>query len=95
MEYLIAGDPEQVGAVLQIVRDEERFLSDAKNVTGWDIKPLTEGIVYGQVSTSKPVDLSDLELLTSEYTSLTIGIADTDGFVESVVAEGVTEVISD
>lgn len=95
MEYLIAGDPEQVGAVLQIVRDEERFLSDAKNVTAWDIKPLTEGVVYGHISTNKPVDLSDLELLTSEYTSLTIGIADADGFVESVVAEGVTEVISD
>ena len=86
MQYIIAGDPNEVGAVMETVRDN-RFLSDAKNVTSWNIKPLTEGVVWGVIDTSNTVNVDDLKLLTSEYTSLTIGVADGDGFVEKVVAE--------
>jgi hypothetical protein len=79
---------------METVRDN-RFLSDAENVTSWNIKPLTEGVVWGVIDTNNTVNVDDLKLLTSEYTSLTIGVADGDGFVEKVVAEGVAEVLSD
>ncbi len=94
MEYIIAGDPQEVGQVMETVV-KGNFLSDAKNVEKWDMRPLTEGIIYATVTTSSEVPAEDLQLLTSEYTSLTIGVADADGFVGSVVAEGSTEVISD
>jgi len=94
MEYIIAGDPQEVGQVMETVV-KGHFLSDWENVEKWDMRPLTEGVIYATVTTKNEVSLSDLQLITSEYTSLTIGVADDDGFVESVVAEGATEVVSD
>lgn len=94
MQYIIAGDPNEVGTVMQTVK-EKRFLSDTENVKSWDIRPLTDGVVWATIETDNVVNVEDLKLITSEFTSLTIGITDGDGFVELVVAEGVSEVLSD
>lgn len=93
--YVINGEVEELSQVMDSVINESRFLSDTPNVKDFIWYPLTDGWQVAELSMSAPVNDADLLLLSSEFTSLTIGKLSQDGEVISTIAEGQVEVIRD
>lgn len=92
--YLITGDVNEIAGIIDNVRKENRFMSDAKNVEGFQWYPLDAYTQVAELSMTKEVDLAELQMLTKDLTSITIGRL-YDGDVYDVISDGATEVVND
>lgn len=94
LTYIITGDLTEVSKVVDSIRSEGRFLSDTKNVSEYKWYPIDPDTQVVEVEMLKEVDLKELELLTADLTSITIGRL-FDDKLHDVVSAGETEVVDD
>lgn len=94
LEYIITGDASEIAKVAENLRSEQRFLSDTKNISDYKWYPIDEYTQVIEVVVEKPVNPQELELLTLDLTSLTIGRV-IDGVVHDVISAGESEVVND
>lgn len=94
LEYIITGDVSEISSVVENLRAEKRFLSDTPNISDYKWYPLDAFTQVVEVVVEKPVDPRELELLTADLTSLTIGRL-IDGVVHDVISAGESEAVVD
>lgn len=92
--YIVTGDTTEVSKLVDSVRQDNRFLSDVKNVSEYVWYPIDKDTQVVELAMEKEVDLKELELLTADLTSITIGRL-FDGALYDVVSAGETEVVND
>lgn len=94
--YIVNGDVDEVSAIVDPVKTDNRFLSDSANVTEWDWFPEGDGQLTARfvVAEENAVAIEDLSLLSQEYPSIFIAIETVEsGGIETVVSEGRVEEI--
>ena len=93
-EYLISGDFEQIGALMELPVKSMRFMSDSPNIESFRWYPITEDTQAVEMLLNKPLSTEEIEFLTEEYRSLTIAKLE-KGEVTVVTSEGKSVVLSD
>ncbi len=92
--YIITGDIEEIAKVAESVREYSRFLSDKANISAYKWYPITPETQVLEVDLGEEVAQAELEILTKDLTSLTIGRL-YDGILRDVISYGETEVVDD
>lgn len=92
IDYVITGDFQELADVMIPVMKESRFLSDKPNVKGFSWYPITAQTQCVEVELTTKLETTELEFLTREYQSLSIGVFD-DGQLKRVISvEDIMEV---
>jgi hypothetical protein len=92
IDYVITGDFQELADVMIPVMKESRFLSDKPNVKGFAWYPITEQTQCVEIDLTIKPDNTELEFLTREYQSLSIGVFE-DGKLKRVISvEDIMEV---
>lgn len=94
LTYIATGDVSEVSKLVDSIRTESRFLSDSKNISEYKWYPIDPYTQVVEMEMTKEVDLKELELLTADLTSITIGRLFDDKLYD-VVSAGETEVVDD
>jgi hypothetical protein len=90
IDYIITGDFEELSSIMGSVLKESRFLSDKPNVKSFVWYPIDTQTQCVEISMTRKIPRSEMEFLTREYQSITVGILK-EGILDSLVSIGETE----
>lgn len=90
VKYNITGSLSDVSDVIDLVRNEARFLSDKPNVLEFEWNATSEDKAEAQIFVESKIDSDEIAILTAEYSSLLV-VESFGNEVQMLVSGGVQE----